>query len=115
VWLTSAAGIAGMAVGGGLDLLLRPSGARTVIAIPTATSAIGLLAGIALAKGAERVRSAQGPARGGPADAALLEVDDAGARLRLPMPVPTLQPAGERGPRRLYRPALALPLFHATF
>jgi hypothetical protein len=24
-------------------------------------------------------------------------------------------PAGERGPRRLYRPALAIPLFHAAF
>lgn len=115
VWMTTAAGIAGIAVGGGLDLLIQPSDAKVAAAIPVATSAVGLLAGVALAKGAERVRSAQAPARPGPEASALLQVDEGGARLGLPLPVPTLVPVGERGPRRLYRPALAVPLLRASF
>lgn len=115
VWLTTAAGIAGIAVGGGLDLLLQPSDDKVAIAIPTATSAVGLLAGVALAKGTERVPGAQRPAPGGRADAALLEIDRTGARLGLPAPRPMAQPAGERGARRLYRLALGVPLLHATF
>jgi hypothetical protein len=115
VWLTTAAGIAGMAVGGGLDLILQPSSGKVAIAIPTAASAIGLLAGVALAKGAERVRNARAPGRTTPETSALLQIDEAGAHLRVPAPAPFLVPVGERGPRRLYRPALAVPLFHATF
>jgi hypothetical protein len=115
VWLTTAAGIAGIAVGGGIDLLLQPSDAKTAAAIPVATSAVGLIAGVALAKGAERVRSARAPARSAPEASALLQVDEAGTRLGVPFPVPTLVPVGERGPRRLYRPALAVPLLRATF
>jgi len=115
VWLTTAAGVAGIVVGGGLDLLLQPSDDKVAIAIPTATSAIGLLAGVALAKGAERVRSARAPGRTAPEAPALLQVDDAGIHLGLPAPAPTLVPVGERGPRRLYRTAVAVPLFRATF
>ena len=115
VWLTTAAGIAGIAVGGGLDLLIQPSDGKVAAAIPVATSAVGLLAGVALAKGAESVRSAQVPVRSGPEVSALLQVDEGGARLGVPFPVPTLVPVGERGPRRLYRPALAVPLLRASF
>lgn len=115
VWLTTAAGIAGIAVGGGIDLLLQPGDDKVAIGIPMATSAVGLIAGIALAKGAERVRSAQGPTRAGPDASALLQVDEAGTRLGVPFPSPTLVPVGERGPRRLYRPALAVPLLRASF
>lgn len=115
VWLTTAAGIAGIAVGGGIDLLLQPGDETVAIGIPMATSAIGLVAGIALAKGAERVRSARAPTAPIPDATALLQVDEAGTRLGLPVPSPTLVPVGERGPRRLYRPALAVPLLRAAF
>ena len=115
VWLTTAAGIAGIAVGGGIDLLLQPSNSKVAVGIPMATSAVGLLAGVALAKGAERVRSAEAPARPLPDASALLQVDEGGTRLGLPLPAPTLVPVGERGARRLSRPALAVPLFRASF
>ncbi len=115
VWLTTAAGIAGLAVGGGIDLILRPGDEKVAIGIPMATSALGLVAGVALAKGAERVRSAQAPARPSPDASALLQVDESGTRLGVPLPRPTLVPVGERGPRRLYRPALAVPLRRAAF
>ncbi len=115
VWLTTAAGIAGIAVGGGIDLRLQPSDDKVAIGIPVATSAIGLVAGIALAKGAERVRSARAPAPPVPDATALLQVDERGTRVGLPVPSPMLVPVGERGARRLYRPALAVPLLRASF
>lgn len=114
-WLISAMGIAGMAAGWGVDLIIQPDNEELALGIPMATSAVGLMLG---------TRSAREMARRGPddgaADAAALPsalLDASGSRLRLglPVPTPTLVPVGERGPRRLYRPALAVPLFRAAF
>jgi hypothetical protein len=110
VWMTSALGLAGMAMGGGVDLILQPSDGKMAIAIPAIGSALGLGMGIAQARSAAR-EGAHGAAPG----LALLEWDAGGPRLGTPLVSPTLVPVGERGPRRLYRPALAVPLFHAAF
>jgi hypothetical protein len=115
VWLTTAAGIAGAAVGGGVDLILQPSGDKVPLIIPVVGSALGLAAGVALAKGAESVRSASAPASESPPALALFQVDEGGARLSLPAPFPAMVPVGERGPRRIYRAAVAVPLFRAAF
>lgn len=113
VWMTSALGLAGMAMGGGVDLILRPSSGKMAIAIPAIGSALGLGMGIAQARSA--ARAGRGDAPGTAPGLALLEWDGGVPRLGAPLISPTLVPVGERGPRRLYRPALAVPLFHATF
>ena len=110
VWMTSALGLAGMAMGGGLDLIIQPSSGKMAIAIPAIGSALGLGMGFAQAR-AENAHNGHGAAPG----LALLEWDGEGPRLGTPLVSPALVPVGERGPRRLYRPALAVPLFHATF
>jgi len=114
VWMTSAGGLAGIAVGLGIDLLVRPGNDKTALAIPGVASALGLAIGARMAKGAER-GAGDGGTGGATPGIALLEWNAEGARLGTPLVSPTLVPVGERGPRRLYRPALAVPLFHATF
>jgi hypothetical protein len=114
IWMTSALGLAGLAMGGGLDLLLLPSSGKVAIAIPAITSAAGLAMGMAQARAA--ARGADAPGGRAPAPGmALLEWDGDGPRLSMPLVSPALVPVGGRGPRRIYRPALAVPLFHATF
>jgi hypothetical protein len=114
VWLTTAAGIAGAAMGAGMDLFIQPGEEKVALLIPVLGSAVGLGVGIAMSKGVESVRGAEAPAREPPA-LALLQMDEAGTRVSLPMPTPTLVQVGERGPQPLYRPALAVSLFRATF
>lgn len=117
VWMTTAAGVAGMAAGWGLDLILSREdiSQQVVFAVPTITTAIGLVAGVALAKGEERDRRAVAPDGAAPSASALLQVDGHGTRLGLPAPMPALVPVGERAWRRLYRPAVAVPLFRMEF
>jgi hypothetical protein len=114
-WLTSAMGIAGMAAGWGVDLIIGADTKEVVLGIPMATSAVGLILGTRSA----RAMAQRGPDNGGGAGAALPTalLDASGSRLHLglPVPTPTLIPVGEQGPRRLYRPALTVPLLHATF
>jgi hypothetical protein len=115
VWATTAAGIAGAAAGLGIDLLIQSNDVGTNFAIPAVTSAIGLAFGARYGKRSEAAggRAALDPAPG--RASALVEVGEGGTQVGFPALTPTLVPAGERGPRRLYRPALAVPLFHATF
>lgn len=114
-WLTSAMGIAGMAAGWGVDLIIQPDNTKLLLGIPMVTSAVGLILGTRSA----REMAQRGPDNGGGAGAALPTalLDASGSRLHLglPVPTPTLVPVGEQGPRRLYRPALTVPLLHATF
>jgi hypothetical protein len=115
VWLTTAAGIAGAAAGLGVDLLVQSDNAQLNIAFPTIGSAIGLLAGAKMAKRSEEDSRRLGALDGAQLPSALVEVGEGGARVGFPALTPTLVPVGERGVRRLYRPALAVPLFHAAF
>ena len=115
VWATTAAGIAGAAAGLGIDLLIQSNDVGTNFAIPAVTSAVGLAFGARYGKRSEASggHAALDPAPG--RASALVEVGEGGTQVGFPALTPALVPAGERGPRRLYRPALAIPLFHATF
>ena len=113
VWMITAAGWGGAAIGGGLDLLLQPEG-KTALLIPTLTSAAGLALGLTQAARADE-RQALGPDRPAHEATALVQVDEAGRRLGLPLPTPTLALVGEHLRRRVYRPAMALSLFRAEF
>jgi len=115
-WLISAMGIAGMAAGWGVDLIIQPDNTELLLGIPMATSAVGLILGTRSA----RAMAQRGPDNGGGAGAIALPsalLDASGSRLHLgpPVPTPTLVPVGEQGLRRLYRPALTVPLLHVTF
>lgn len=115
VWMTTAAGIAGAAAGFGLDLVLQSDNVQLNFALPTIGSAIGLLAGARMAKRSEDDSRRMGTAGGAQLPSALVELGARGARLGFPALTPTLVPVGERGVRRLYRPAISVPLFHAAF
>jgi hypothetical protein len=82
---------------------------------PTIGSALGLVAGARLAKRSEAGTRRSGVEAGPQLPAAFVEVSASGARVGFPSLTPTLVPVGERGVRRLYRPASAVPLFHAAF
>ena len=115
VWMTTAAGIAGAAAGLGLDLVVQSSNRQVNFVLPTIGSALGLVAGARLAKRSDEGSRRVGAVAGPQLPAALIEVGASGARVGFPALTPTLVPVGERGVRRLYRPALAVPLFHAAF
>ena len=90
-------------------------GAAVNIALPTIGSALGLLAGARMAKRSEEDSRRLGANDGAQLPSALVEIGERGARVGFPALTPTLVPVGEHGARRLYRPALAVPLFHAAF
>lgn len=115
VWMTTAAGVAGAAAGFGVDLLVQSDNVQLNFAFPTIGSALGLVAGARLAKRSEAGTRRSGVDAGPQLPSAFVEVSASGARVGFPSLTPTLVPVGERGVRRLYRPAIAVPLFHAAF
>jgi hypothetical protein len=102
VWLITAGGIAGLAAGFGLDLLVQPESDRAVIAIPMATSALGLILGAHWTRAFDTERRAEDR----PGNA-LLNVRGGRLSLGVPAPVPVMLH------RAAERPALGvrLPLF----
>ena len=119
-WLISAMGIAGMAAGWGVDLIIQPDNTELLLGIPMATSAVGLILGTRSA----RAMAQRGPDNGGGAGqgarsaappTALLDIGASGFRVGVPAPVPIMQRVGERGPRPILRPALTVPLLHVAF
>lgn len=115
-WLTSALGITGMLGGWGLDLIVQPEGEDLILGIPMVASAVGLVIGSRVAAEMARQRPEAGDAPGAAAlPSALLDVGASGLRVGLPAPSPRLVPVGERGFRRLYRPAVAVPLVRVAF
>jgi hypothetical protein len=114
-WLISAIGIAGALGGLGVDLIVQPDDGDVVIAIPMATSVLGLMFGSRAAAKMMRSGSDGGQASGAALPSALLEVGASGLRVGVPAPQPTLQRVGERGPRPILRPALTVPLLHVRF
>ena len=115
-WLISAMGIAGMAAGWGVDLIIQPDNSDLILGIPMATSAVGLILGTRSARAmAQRNPGGGGAGAAAALPSALLDVGASGLRVGLPAPSPRLVPVGERGFRRLYRPAVAVPLVRVAF
>lgn len=111
--LVSLGGVVGLLGGLGLDLLVQPGDEKVAIAIPTATSAVGLL----LASRATRHLDQREPPGGGgeggasPFGGALLRYD--GGQLGLDVPAVRLEVARERGRERTT--SLYVPVFQARF
>lgn len=105
----------GALVGGlggvGLDLLIQPDDEEVALAIPLATSVLGL--GIAAARTAG--------ASPDPGDAqpdlnrALLDYHDGALSLQAPLPMPALRALDRPGARTEWTPALTVELFRARF
>ena len=103
--------------GVGIVLIAEPGNADSDIAIPLATSAVGLALGVLLTgdgEGTSEAESSASPAASGPAAGALLNWSD-GARLEvgLPMPSPTTVFDPERNGRR--HTAWNVPLLRLRF
>jgi hypothetical protein len=105
VRLTTAAGLAGALAGVGIIFLANVEDDRRSIAIPAATSAIGLIAGAVVTRNAR-------DAEEGPAGVALLTRRDR-LRLGVPLPIPAAIPVDER--TRRWRPGFRLTLLDAVF
>jgi hypothetical protein len=108
-WLVHLSGIAGLIGGLGLDLLTQPDDEQVAILIPAATSLVGLIAGYATTKPADR----RPDVGGGALAPALLAWHRGRASLGLPVPVPALLPS--RDPGKRYVPGLRLHLLQATW
>lgn len=109
VRLISAAGLAGLVAGFGMDLLFEIEDNEIVI-LPLLTSAGGLIAGAALTRDHDRV--ARAPHRPGP-DALLTLGRDAG--LGAPLPTPTALRTVDRQGRIQVRPAAQLSILRLRF
>lgn len=106
VRLVNVAGVAGLAAGYGLLLLLQPDDDRVAILVPAVTSAAGLFAGAAWTRNHDR---GAGPDGGG--GEALLEWSGGRWTAGEPLPVPVLLEAG--GGRRA--PGIRLDLLSLRF
>lgn len=108
--LVSIAGVLGGLGGAGIDLLAKPDDDKVALGIPLAGSVLGLAIGALTTRG--RDDTAEGP--GAPGDGALFTLDGGQLAFGVPAPRPTLVPSP--GPSRpIWRPALALDLFRASF
>ncbi len=109
VRLISIAGVIGGLSGAGVDLIVQPDDDKVAVAIPMATSALGLLIG------AVTTRNYDAQSGGGDdADAALLRFEHGRFALGAPAPVPMLLPVERAGRTRL-APAAGVTLFRARF
>lgn len=94
--LISIAGVAGGLAGLGLDLLIQPRDERLAVAIPMATSALGLVLGVSWTRHHDQVR----PEHDAPPPdeaAALLRIDGGSASFGVPQARIALLPTNERG------------------
>jgi hypothetical protein len=92
--LISIAGVIGGVAGAGVDLIVQPDDERTAIAIPLATSIVGLAIGVATTRGiAARSVPDTGP------DAALLQIEGGRVSSGVPMPVTRVVPVVRHGRR----------------
>lgn len=108
VRIATAAGLAGGLAGAGVTLLASVDDDKGVVAIISAGTTIGLIAGAALGK--NRKGSSEESALWDPA---LINVKD-GVRLGLPMPTPTVIPVN-RAKGRATVPGLRISLLNAEF
>lgn len=105
----------GALVGGlggvGLDLLIQPDDEEVALAIPLATSVLGL--GIAAARTAD---AASDPGDAPPdLNRALLDYRDGAISVQTPLPLPIMRALDRPGARTEWAPAVSVELFRATF
>lgn len=106
VWVSTAAGFAGLIAGLGIDLIAQTED-KTAILIPTVTSLVGLSIGLSATKNMDVTRVGLG----GPAPApALLGLREGRLQLGLPTPTPALVPRNDGARYRLV-PGMRFTLF----
>jgi len=113
--LISIGGVIGGLAGAGIDLLIQPEGEKTAIAIPLATSIVGLAVG-AVRTQRDMEAEPDGTGATGP-DAhlgALMNLDGDTWRVGLPIPAPIRVDASPAGTARM-KTALHVPLLRARF
>jgi hypothetical protein len=107
VWISTAAGIAGLVAGFGIDLIVQPNDANAAILIPAATSFAGLALGLSATRNMDRTRVGLG----GPGPTpALLGMRDGRLQFGLPAPTPALVPRNDGARYRLV-PGMRFTLF----
>ncbi len=109
--LVSITGVAGLVAGLGLDLLFEVDDDKTAIAIPLATSVIGLALGANWTRDYDATRRDLGER----APAALVNVRDGRVGMSVPVPTPSLLPVGVESGRVRRAPGLSLRLLDASF
>ncbi|MBI3982936.1 MAG: hypothetical protein HY337_08500 [Gemmatimonadetes bacterium] len=109
--LVSITGVAGLIGGLGLDLLFEVDDDKAAIAIPMVTSVIGLGMGVSWTRDYDARRRDFG----GQMSNALFAVRDGRLGMAIPLPTPTLLPAGLDGDRVRRAPGLSLRLLDASF
>jgi hypothetical protein len=112
--LVSIAGVLGGLAGAGVDLLAEPDDEKAAIAIPLATSLMGLGIGIMTTRNQDD--TAEGPSA--PLDGALLRFRDGRLALGVPVPTPRLMPVlgATRGrAQSASRAALSFEIFRSSF
>ncbi|MGH8437178.1 MAG: hypothetical protein ACRERX_22575 [Pseudomonas sp.] len=109
--LISIAGVAGLLAGGGVLLIAQPDDEKVAIAVPTATSLLGLALGVHWTRNYDVRNGSRAP---GPGGDALLDLR--GGQWSLNMPEPGLRMIETRAHNRpVYRPGVAVPLLKAAF
>ena len=109
--LISIAGVIGGLSGVGLDLLIQPDGEKTAIAIPLATSILGLAIGATSTTDDDPGPDSPDPSLSG----ALLRFDGERFGVGLPTPSPTVVPLDLPSGLTIWKPAVSFTLFAAKF
>lgn len=110
--LISIAGLAGGLSGLGVDLLIKTSNTKVAIAIPLATSILGLAIGIKTTADNDRSSASQDdPSMSG----ALLKFKEKRFGVGLPTPSPTVIPLDLPSGQRIWKPGVSFTLFAAKF
>jgi hypothetical protein len=109
-WVISAAGLAGLVGGLGVDLIIQPNDDKAAIAIPMVASIIGLAVG---ANATSNDVDDGGGSQGG-ADA-VLGVRDGRLSLGIPMPAPTILRVPDSSGRLRAQPGLKIGVFSVRF
>ena len=109
--LISIAGVIGGLSGVGLDLLIQPEGEKTAIAIPLATSILGLAIGATSTMDDDPGLDSTDPSLSG----ALLRFDGEHFGVGLPTPSPTVVPLDLPSGLTIWKPAVSFTLFAAKF
>ena len=109
--LVSIAGVIGGLGGLGLDLLIQPDGEKTLVAIPLATSILGLAIGAVTTRGSGPERSLAAD----PLPGALFKMDQGRFGLGFPTPTPTFIRVDTPSGGTALKPAASFTLFAARF
>ena len=109
--LVSIAGVIGGLGGVGLDLLFQPDGEKTLVAIPFATSLLGLAIGVVTSRDSDP----EPPRPDGPLSGALFKLDQGRFGVGFPTPTPTVLRLDLPSGGTALEPAASFTLFAARF